>query len=132
VQLSFAGQEFVVKAGNNLVPDWLTPQDQGIATWIDGTYANHILYLPFSEANEALFKSAKQGDTVKLVMNTGQVFEFEITRSERAFNGPSIDSSRFTVTSAMAQDHAGVTLFLTGDPASDRAVVQADFNGNIQ
>ncbi len=69
---------------------------------------------------------------MRLVMNTGQVFEFDVTRSERAFNGPSTDRGRFTVTSAMSQDHAGVTLFLIGDPADDRAVVQADFNGNIQ
>jgi len=32
----------------------------------------------------------------------------------------------------MSQDHAGVTIFLVGDPAPDRAVVQADFNGNIE
>jgi hypothetical protein len=32
----------------------------------------------------------------------------------------------------MSQDHAGVTLFLIGDPAPDRAVLQAEFTGNIQ
>jgi hypothetical protein len=32
----------------------------------------------------------------------------------------------------MAQDHAGLTLFLIGDPAPDRAVVMADFTGTIQ
>lgn len=132
VQLQFAGQEFVVKGGSNLLPDWQPPQDQGIATWIEGTYANHILYLPYSEENEALFRNARKGETLKLVMNTGQVFEFEVTRSQRALNGPSTDRTQFTVTTAMAQDHAGVTLFLIGDPAPDRAVVQADFNGNIQ
>ena len=100
--------------------------------WIDGTYANHILYIPFTAANENLFKSAKVGDTLKLTMNTGQVFMFEIKRNERALNGPPTEEGQYTVSSAMAQDHAGVTIFLTGDPATDRAVVQADFNGTIQ
>jgi hypothetical protein len=121
-----------VKSGTGLLPDWKPTDDVGLATWIDGTYANHILYLPFSPQNEALFKAAKVGDTVKVVMNTGQVFEFAITRSERALNGPPSEAGQFTVTTAMAQDHAGVTLFLIGDPASDRAVVQADFTGRIQ
>jgi hypothetical protein len=131
VQLTLGGRDFVVKAGNNLLPDWTPPQDQGIATWIEGTYANHILYLPYAEETAQLFTAAREGEMIKLVMNTGQVFEFEITRAERVLNGPS-DGTRFTVTSAMAQDHAGVTLFLIGDPAEDRAVVQAEFNGNIQ
>jgi hypothetical protein len=131
VQLTLGGRDFVVKSGNNLLPDWTPPQDQGIATWIEGTYANHILYLPYAEETAQLFSATRSGEKVKLVMNTGQVFEFEVTRAERVHNGPS-DGTRFTVTSAMAQDHAGVTLFLIGDPADDRAVVQAEFNGNIQ
>ena len=69
---------------------------------------------------------------MKITMNTGQVFVFSITRSERAANGPPTTESQFTVTTAMRQDHAGVTLFLVGDPAADRAVVQADFTGAIQ
>jgi hypothetical protein len=132
VRLDFGGTSFVVKAGNTLLPDWRPPQDQGIATWIEGSVANHILYLPYSDANAALFSSAKKGDKTKLLMNTGQVFEFEVTRSERAYNGPVAGAGQFTVTAAMAQDHAGVTLFLIGDSAQDRAVVQADFTGNIQ
>jgi hypothetical protein len=65
-------------------------------------------------------------------MNTGQVFEFEVNLAQRATNGPATTEGQFTVSTAMAQNHAGVTLFLTGDPAADRAVVQADFTGNIQ
>jgi hypothetical protein len=132
VQIEFGGATFTVKSGTNLLPDWKPTQDVGLATWIDGTYANHILYLPFSAENETLFKGAKPGDKVRVVMNTGQVFEFEITRSERVVNGPPTQDGQFTVSTAMAQDHAGVTLFLVGDPAADRAVVQADFTGTIQ
>jgi hypothetical protein len=47
-------------------------------------------------------------------------------------NGPPTEEGQFTVTTAMAQDHAGVTLFLIGDPSPDRAVLQAEFTGNIQ
>ncbi len=132
VQLQFGGVSFVVKPGNNLLPDWQPPQEVGIATWIEGTYANHILYLPYSADNEKLFQSARQGDEVKLTMNTGQTFVFAVTRSMRAHNGPPTEAGQFTVTSAMAQDHAGLTLFLIGDPAPDRAVVMADFTGTIQ
>ncbi len=132
VRLDFGGTSFVVKAGDTLLPDWRPPQDQGIATWIEGSVANHILYVPFSDANATLFSAAKKGDKTTLLMNTGQVFEFEVTRSERAYNGPSPNGTQFTVTTAMSQDHAGVTLFLIGDSTQDRAVVQADFTGNIQ
>jgi|GEM_PF-3861537 len=132
VELEFGNSTYVVKAGTNLLPDWKPSEDVGIATWIEGTYANHILYVPYNAQNEALFKAAKSGDTMKVTMNTGQVFVFSITRSERVINGPPTSDGQFTVTTAMKQDHAGVTLFLVGDPALDRAVVQADFTGTIQ
>jgi hypothetical protein len=132
VSLEFAGATFAVQPGSGLLPDWKPSQAEDTATWIAGTVANHVLYIPYNAQNEALFKAARQGDTVKLAMNTGQVFSFTVTRSERATNGPSTQQGQFTVSTAMAQDHAGVTLFLTGDPAADRAVVQADFTGNIQ
>jgi hypothetical protein len=90
------------------------------------------LYLPYSAEHEALFKAAKSGEIMKVTMNTGQVFVFSVTRSERAINGPPTTEGQFTVTTAMRQDHAGVTLFLVGDPSDDRAVVQADFTGTIQ
>lgn len=132
VELTFSGATFVIKTGGQLLPDWKPSADVGIATWLEGTVANHILYVPFSSQNEALFKAAKAGDKIRLTMNTGQVFEFAVNRAERAVNGPAEKAGDFTVTAAMAQDHAGVTLFLIGDPAADRAVVQADFTGNIQ
>lgn len=132
VMLTFGAAEFVVEAGSGLLPDWKTPAGENSATWIRGTYANHIIYLPYSDANAALFSDAKPGDVIKLVMDSDQTFEFAVTRSERAANGPPTSSEQFTVTTAMDQDHAGVTLFLVGDPAPDRAVVQADFTGNIQ
>ncbi len=90
------------------------------------------MYVPYNIENAALFKSAKPGATISLTMNTGQVFVFAVTRAERAANGPATSEGQFTVTTAMRQDHAGVTLFLIGDPADDRAVVQADFTGTIQ
>ncbi|MEO8286770.1 MAG: hypothetical protein ABI670_10090 [Chloroflexota bacterium] len=132
VQLSFEGAQFAVEAGSGILPDWKPSPDTTRATWIQGTFANHVIYLAYSDANAALFSGAKQGDTVKLTMNNGQTFEFQVTRSERAFNGPSSSNGQFTVTTAMNQDHAGVTIFLIGDPAADRAVVQAIFTGNIQ
>ena len=132
VSLQFGSATFTVKPGNSLLPDWKPVMEEGTATWIEGTYANHILYLPYSEQNQALFGAARPGDTVKVQMDTGQVFVFEVTRSQRAANGPPSSDGQFTVTTAMAQDHAGVTLFLIGDPAADRAVVQADFTGTIQ
>jgi hypothetical protein len=132
VELDFAGTTFEVQKGDTLLPDWEPSTDPGTATWIDGTVANHVLYVPFSEANLALFTAAKPGDLVRLTMNTGQVFEFEVSRAERVANGPPTREGQFTVTTAMSQDHAGVTLFLIGDPAPDRAVLQAEFTGNIQ
>ncbi len=132
VKLEFGGASFSVTQGSGLLPDWTPSQDAGTATWINGTVANHILYVPFNDQNETLFKAAKPGDLIKLEMNTGQVFTFEVNRAERATNGPETREGQFTVATAMAQNHAGVTLFLTGDPANDRAVVQADFTGNIQ
>jgi hypothetical protein len=132
VELNFAGTTFVVKTGDTLLPDWEPSGDPTTATWIKDTVANHVLYVPFSDANLALFTSSKQGDMVKLTMNTGQVFEFEVNRAERVANGPPTEEGQFTVTTAMSQDHAGVTLFLIGDPAPDRAVLQAEFTGNIQ
>jgi hypothetical protein len=132
VQLEFGGATFKVNPGSGLLPDWKPSQEEGTATWIDGTVANHILYVPFNAANEGLFKAAKSGDILKLTMNTGQVFNFSVNRSERAVNGPPAKEGDFTVSVAMTQDHAGVTLFLIGDPAPDRAVVQADFTGDIQ
>ncbi|MDQ6695023.1 MAG: hypothetical protein M3014_11500 [Chloroflexota bacterium] len=131
VQLKFGTASFLIKAGDSLLPDWKPSPDVGIATWIDGTFANHILYLPYNDNNAALFKAARSGDNIQLTMNTGQVFNFLVTRSTRAYNGPQSDNEQFTVTTAMSQDHAGVTLFLIGDPAADRAVVQGDFTGNI-
>ena len=132
VTLDFANATFDVQTGNNLLPDWKPAQSETTATWIANTVANHVLYIPYSARNEELFKAAKSGDIIKLTMNTGQVFSFSVTRAERAINGPPTSQGQFTVQTAMAQDHAGVTLFLIGDPASDRAVVQADFNGTIQ
>ncbi|MEO6457089.1 MAG: hypothetical protein ABIO92_02270 [Chloroflexia bacterium] len=132
VQLEFGGASFIVKPGSNLLPDWKPPQDLGIATWIEGTVANHIMYVPYNNENAALFQAVKQGATIHVTMNTGQVYVFAVTRSERAANGPATSDGQFTVTTAMRQDHAGVTLFLIGDPADDRAVVQADFTGTIQ
>ena len=132
VQLEFGGASFIVKPGSNLLPDWKPPQDLGIATWIEGTVANHIMYVPYNTENAALFQSVKPGATIRVTMNTGQVFVFAVTRAERAANGPATSDGEFTVTTAMRQDHAGVTLFLIGDPADDRAVVQADFTGTIQ
>jgi hypothetical protein len=132
VELNFAGTTFVVATGDTLLPDWEPSADPTTATWIKDTVANHVLYVPFSDANLALFTSAKQGDVVKLTMNTGQVFEFKVNRAERVANGPPSEEGQFTVTTAMSQDHAGVTLFLIGDPAPDRAVLQAEFTGNIQ
>ena len=132
VRLEFGGASFAVKAGGAVLPDWKPSPDGGTATWLEGTVANHIIYLQYSEKIQALFKAAKPGDVVKLTMNTGQVFSFAVTRSERAANGPATKEGQFTVSTAMAQDHAGLTLFLIGDPAADRAVVQADFTGNIQ
>jgi hypothetical protein len=132
VRLVFGTAEYQVEAGSGLLPDWKPPAQENLATWIQGTYANHIIYLPYSDANAALFSAARPGDVVKLVMDSGQTFEFAVTRSERAANGPPASNEQFTVTAAMDQDHAGVTLFLVGDPAPDRAVVQADFTGNIQ
>jgi hypothetical protein len=132
IGLDFAGTSFAVTQGSGLLPDW-TPTDKAdTATWIEGTIANHILYIPYNEKNATLFKSAKPGDKIKLAMNTGQVFEFEVNLVQRVVNGPATQEGQFTVSTAMAQNHAGVTLFLTGDPAADRAVVQADFTGNIQ
>ena len=132
VKLVFGTAEYVVEAGSGLLPDWKPPAQDNLATWIQGTYANHIIYLPYSNSNAALFAAARSGDVIKLVMDSGQTFEFAVKRSERAANGPPTSSDQFTVTAAMDQDHAGVTLFLVGDPAPDRAVVQADFTGNIQ
>ncbi|HET9493871.1 MAG TPA: hypothetical protein VFR15_06545 [Chloroflexia bacterium] len=132
IRLEFGGATFEVERGTGLLPDWTPPAVEGRATWIQGTYANHIIYLPYNDAGAALFAAAKSGDIIKLGMDTGQTFEFAVTRSERAINGPPTSAEEFTVTTAMAQDHAGVTLFLVGDPAPDRAVVQADFTGNIQ
>lgn len=132
VELNFDSTTFVVKAGDELLPDWTPETNAGIATWIQGTVANHILYVPYSDANAALFKNTKAGDKIDLTMNTGQVFVFAVTRSARAINGPADKDGEFSVPGAMSQDHAGVTLFLTGDPAPDRAVVQADFTGTIQ
>jgi hypothetical protein len=132
IRLEFGGAQFEVEAGSGLLPDWTPPAGEGRATWIQGTYANHIIYLQHNDANSALFAAAKSGDIIKLGMDSGQTFEFSVTRSERAINGPPTSDEEFTVTTAMAQDHAGVTLFLVGDPAPDRAVVQADFTGNIQ
>src|SRR5439155_2212122 len=107
--------------GSGLLPDWTPSQDAGTATWIQGTVANHILYIPYNENNETLFKAIKPGDTIKLEMNTGQVFSFVVNLADRAANGPSTKEGQFTVNAAMAQDHAGVTLFLIGDPSPDRA-----------
>lgn len=132
VELDFAGTTFVVGAGDTLLPDWEPSTDPATATWIEGTVANHVLYVPYSEENLALFTASKPGDMVRLTMNTGQVFEFEVNRAERVANGPPTEDGQFTVTTAMSQDHAGVTLFLIGDPAADRAVLQAEFTGNIQ
>ena len=132
VELTFAGTTFVVQAGDTLLPDWQPSTDPATATWIKDTVANHVLYVPFSEQNSTLFSGAKEGDVVTLTMNTGQVFEFVVNRAERAANRPPSEEGEFTVTAAMSQDHAGVTLFLIGDPAADRAVVQAEFTGNIQ
>ncbi len=132
VQLQFEGTTYSVAPGTSLLPDWKQSQDPGTATWIEGTVANHILYLPYTEQNAAIFSAARVGDALKLTMNTGQIFSFDVTRAQRARNGPPTAAGEFTVTAAMAQDHAGVTLFLVGDPASDRAVVQADFTGTIQ
>jgi hypothetical protein len=132
VKLTFGGAIFPVADGSGLLPDWKASQDEGTATWIDGTFANHILYIPYSSKNLALFDAAKTGDNIQLQMNTGQVFNFSVTRSQRAANGPTANPEQFSVSAAMQQDHAGVTLFLAGDPALDRAVVQADFTGNIQ
>jgi len=132
VKLEFASTTFEVQQGNGLLPDWQPAQGATTATWIANTVANHILYLNYSPQNAALFASTKPGDMIKLTMNTVQVFEFSVTREQRAVNGPATSQGQFTVQTAMAQDHAGVTLFLIGDPAADRAVVQADFNGNIQ
>ena len=115
-----------------MLPDWKTTAEERKAVWITGTYANHVIYLPYSESNAALFARAKAGDAVQLVMDTGQTFEFAVTRSERAFNGPPTSEGQFTTATAMNQDHAGVTLFLVGEATNDRAVVQADFTGNIQ
>jgi hypothetical protein len=132
VELTFAGTTFVVKTGDTLLPDWEPSTDPNIATWIEGTVANHVLYVPFSDENQALFTASKSGDMLRLMMNTGQVFEFKVNRVERVSNGPPTEPDQFTVTTAMSQDHAGVTLFLIGDPAPDRAVLQAEFTGNIQ
>jgi hypothetical protein len=132
IELDFGGAQFSIEPGSGLLPDWRTSNDEGRATWIQGTFANHLIYLPYSDGNAALFNGTKAGDVISLTMNTGQRFDFTVTRSERALNGPATSEGQFTVTTAMNQDHAGVTLFLVGDPASDRAVVQADFNGTIQ
>jgi len=132
VRLEFGEAQFVVEPGSGLLPDWKTPAAEDRATWIQGTYANHIIYLPYSDATAALFTAARSGDIIRLQMDSGQTFEFTVTRSERAANGPPASSEQFTVTTAMNQDHAGVTLFLVGEPSPDRAVVQADFTGNIQ
>jgi hypothetical protein len=132
VELDFAGAKFMVQSGGELLPDWQTDADDGQAVWVSGTFANHIIYLPYSDTNATLFSAVKLGDPVTLVMDSGQTFQFSVTRAQRAFNGPPANADQFTTTTAMNQDHAGVTLFLVGDPASDRAVVQADFNGNIQ
>ncbi len=132
VKLEFGGATFTVKQGSGLLPDWTPNQDTGTATWIEGTVANHILYIPYTEDNAALFKASRPGDIIKLDMNTGQVFDFGVNLAQRAANGPTTKEGQFTVNAAMSQDHAGVTLFLIGDPATDRAVVQADFTGNIQ
>jgi hypothetical protein len=132
VELEFAGAKFMVQTGNDVLPDWQPPTSEGQAVWIRGTFANHILYLPYSQANATLFQATKVGDLITLQMDSGQTFQFTVTRSERAFNGPSSTPDQFTTNTAMTQDHAGVTLFLVGDPSADRAVVQADFNGHIQ
>jgi hypothetical protein len=132
VELEFAGAKFLVQTGNDVLPDWQPPTSDGQAVWIRGTYANHILYLPYSQANATLFQATKVGDLITLQMDSGQTFQFTVTRSERAFNGPPSTPDQFTTNTAMNQDHAGVTLFLVGDPSADRAVVQADFNGHIQ
>ena len=127
VQLQFEGTQFTVDPGSGILPDWKPSGDTSHATWIQGTYANQIIYLQYSDANAALFNQVKPADMVKLTMDTGQVFEFQVNRAQRALNGPPTADDQFTVTAAMQQDHAGVTLFLIGDPAPDRAVVQADF-----
>jgi len=133
VQMQFAGGQFTVDTvDSHLLPDWKPSGDPTHATWIADTFANHIIYLTYTDANAALFAQAKPGDTVKLTMDNGQIFEFQVTRAERATNGPPTSNGQFTVTTAMSQDHAGVTVILVGDPANDRAVVQADFTGNIQ
>jgi len=132
VRLEIGGRLFYVSRGTGLLPDWKPSEDETKATWIEGTVANHILYVPFSPTNQDMFKSVKAGDIVKLTMNTGQVFDFAITRADRAVNGPGAQQGQLSVSAAMAQDHAGLTLFLTGDPAADRAVVMADFTGVIQ
>jgi hypothetical protein len=132
VELEFAGAKFMVQTGSDVLPDWQPPAGGDQAVWIRGTYANHILYLPYNQANATLFQATKVGDLITLQMDSGQSFQFTVTRSQRAFNGPSSTPDQFTTNTAMNQDHAGVTLFLVGDPSADRAVVQADFNGTIQ
>lgn len=58
VELDFAGTTFVIKPGDTLLPDWKPETEAGIATWIQGTVANHILYVPYSDQNAVLFQNS--------------------------------------------------------------------------
>jgi hypothetical protein len=71
VQLEFEGALFTVDtASTGILPDWKPSGDATHATWIQGTYANHIIYVTYSDSNAALFGKVKSGDTVKLTTSS--------------------------------------------------------------
>lgn len=116
--VTVGGQPFRVEVSNTTLPDWQFSPDPSVANWLTGTVVNYVLGVAYSQANATLFSAVHPSDAVQLTRADGTVYRFVVDQVGR------IDR---TDTQLLQQDHPAVTLLLLGDPASDRAVVQAHF-----
>ncbi|HUS17217.1 MAG TPA: hypothetical protein VM536_19650 [Chloroflexia bacterium] len=116
--VSLGGKSFRVEISNTVLPDWIVSKDPSVASWVSSTVINYVLGVSYSPENADLFAGLHAADTIRLGRADGSAYTFVVDQARRVAR---------TDTRLMEQDHPAITLFLVGDPANDRAVVQGHF-----
>lgn len=101
---------------------WAYVPDPAAVSWLEGSYLNTVLALPWSEDNLALVEEAQTHGQIVVRFNTGQIYTYYITSLEE------VDPYQIEL---LRQGHTGLTLILVAPPTDSdpRMVLRATWQG---
>ena len=115
---------FIVQQQVVSVAEWTYDLNPDVVSWLRGMIVRPVLGVPFSAANQELFRNLSADSVFVVTMNTGDVWQFVYQETQRVAR---------TDTSLFRQDAPGLALVLIGETFADgsptdlRLVVRATY-----